>query len=193
MFKALKLRMQSRLDERGSLPAIMGAAILISATAILLGAFAVATNRNAEVSISKTSLNAAISNCENTLDSTIQTTFWQDVVAGRSNLLNSTSSGTSTNADKSLYDLATQQCNYPTIATTVKVLSAVNYTPSGATIPDSVKVTFQATYNGVNTTTSTQVRYLKYAEQPPNQKVSSNSYIASFDDDGNAVWVNLAQ
>lgn len=187
-------RIKNLFNEEGSLPAIMGAAILISATSILLGSFAIATSRNAEVSISKTSLNAALSNCETSLSSTVAKTFYQDTVSDRSNLLHILPAGateTSGNSDVSLQDLAVANCNYSTIRTTVRVLAAENFTPSDATVPDSVKVTFQAAYTGVNNTSIQQVRYLKYAKLVAGQATTANSYIASFDEFGNAVWVDL--
>lgn len=187
-------RIRNLFNEEGSLPAIMGAAILISATSILLASFAVATSRNAEVSISKTSLNAAVTNCEVTLSSTVAKTFYQDTESNRSNLLHILPEGTaetSGNSDLSLQALAVSTCNYPDIRTTVRVLAAANFTPTNSTAPDSVKVTFQATYTGVNNATVQQVRYLKYAVQRAEQTITKDSYIASFDEYGNAVWVNL--
>lgn len=186
-------RINNARNEEGSLPAIMGAAILISATAVLLGAFAIATTRNSEVSISKTSLNAAVSNCETTLSSSVQKTFYQDVDSGKSNLLNMGAGDTTATTNLSLKNQAEKYCNYDAIKTTVRVIAAQQYIPSDSTKPDSIKVTFKAEYKGANTTTVTQVRYLKYPVLASAQKVAADSFISSYDAEGNAVWVNLSE
>jgi hypothetical protein len=188
-------------DERASLPAVMGAAILISATALLLGAFAVASTRNAEVSTSKTSMNAAITNCERTLNTTVQTTFPQDTIgtSPKSNLLSTADQDSTVTTNLNLKTLAERSCNYPGIKTQVRIafdnasIAPTNYLANGSTIPNSVRVTFRATYQGFSTSTVDQVRYLKYPDLAAAQKVTSNSYISSYDSDGNAVWVNLTE
>jgi hypothetical protein len=186
-------RINNARNEEGSLPAIMGAAILISATAVLLGAFAIATTRNSEVSISKTSLNAAVSNCETTLSSSVQKTFYQDVNSGKSNLLDMGVGDTTATTNLSLKNQAEKYCNYDAIKTTVRVTAAQQYVPSDSTTPNSIKVTFKAEYKGANTTTVTQVRYLKYPVLASAQKVAADSFISSYDAEGNAVWVNLSE
>jgi len=186
-------RINNARNEEGSLPAIMGAAILISATAVLLGAFAIATTRNSEVSISKTSLNAAVSNCETTLSSSVQKTFYQDVNSGKSNLLDMGAGDATATTNLSLKNQAEKYCNYDAIKTTVRVTAVQQYVPSDSTTPDSIKVTFKAEYKGANTTTVTQVRYLKYPVLASAQKVAADSFISSYDAEGNAVWVNLSE
>lgn len=186
------LKFRDRLNEKGSLPAIMGAAILISATAVLLGAFAIATTRNAEISISKTSLNAAITSCETTLASTVQRSFFRDVEAGDSNLLNMQAGADPTDTDKSLRTIAEQTCNYPAVNTEVRLTSVENYKVNATDeTPQSVKATLTATYDGIGGGTETQIKYLDYPVLAPGQYVGDESYILSFNEQGHAVWVNL--
>jgi len=181
---------KKRLNDDGSLPAIMGAAILISATAVLLGAYAVAQTRNAEVSIMRTSLNAAVTSCENTLSTTVQKTFSRDVQSGASNLLNPNASDIGNTVNPSLKTLAETNCNYPNIKTKVTVLAAENYVSADSVYPQSIKVTFQSSYSGLYPSTTTQIRYINYPDSGP-QTVTKDSYISTFDADGNAVWVGL--
>jgi hypothetical protein len=182
------MKFRKRLNDDGSLPAIMGAAILISATAVLLGAYAVAQTRNAEVSIMKTSLNAAVTSCENTLSTTVQKTFSRDVQSTASNLLKKDGPGTAENP--SLKDLAEANCNYTNIKTNVRVVDAVNYASADSLYPQSIKVTFQSSYSGLYPSTLNQIRYINYPDAGP-QNVAKDSYISTFDAEGNAVWVGL--
>jgi len=189
----LKKLLKNRDDERASLPAVMGASILIAATASLLAAFAISASRNSEVSISKTNLNSAITSCESTLKSLTTKTYYQDAQSGKSNLLVLTPNPSPNPNNMSLVDFAIQKCNYDSIKTQVRVLAAQNYTPNGANAPDRVQVTLQATYTGTTTETLQEVSFLPYPTLDPAQKVTASSYISGFDANGNAIWVNLSQ
>lgn len=165
MFKYIR----NRLNEKGSLPAIMAGAILVSSIAILLAGFSVTSTRNAEIGVAKASLTSAISSCESVLSAAVAGTLYSAAIPP-------------------LSTTATNSCNYPAINTTVRVIGTpTKYTAQGAPLPESVKVTLEATTNGVATKLS-QTKYLKYAEYKE-KTLTTGSYISSFDDSGNAIWV----
>lgn len=195
MFDKLKAFFSGRLNESGALPAIMAGAILISATGVLLAGFSVSLTKNAEVNSVKTNVNYYLNACEAVLEKETYKTFpsqFEDkaAVAGVS--------AAEVGAKTKIKDALTRgDCNSAVTSdgTSVVKIRAVGeptlYIPTGETLATSVKVVLavdisKGSYK--STGYSEVVKYLDYAERK-DSILSQQSYIASFDENGSAVWV----
>lgn len=185
MITKLRAFFRGRLNESGALPAIMAGAILISATAVLLAGFSVSMTRNAEINSVKTNVNYYLNACESTLELETYKTF--------PSVFESTTKPAIKKAvttDKKCNGVVASGTTTP-IVSVYLVGEPELYTPVGAAHATSVKVVL-----GVNISKGAfqssgyteVVKYLDYADRE-DKVLTANSYIASFDSNGNAVWV----
>lgn len=166
-------KIRERLNEKGSLPAIMGAMILIAATGLLLASYAIAGVKSSEIRVASNKLASAVSSCETLLQQVVQKTPSTNPVP-TSDLVAQTSK-----CDWSKYGGATV-----TLVTTAPN-APKSYTPAGAPRPTLVVLFLTATTPEGQTLT--QKKYLPYA---PDTGVtpSSTSYVTGFDSNGKALW-----
>ena len=181
MIEKIKAFFQGRLNEAGALPAIMAGAILISATAVLLGGFSIALTRNAEINSVKTNVNYYLNRCESIMETEVLKTVPAKFASETQAKLNAKIS----------------ECNVPNtinggpIVTIYHAQPPTLYTPSSGTTPTSVKVVLGVSISkGAFKVTgySTSVKYLDYAKNAI-VTLTPDSYIESFDSNGAAVWV----
>lgn len=162
-------KIRERVNERGSLPAIMGAMILIAATGLLLASYAIAGVKSSEVRVASSKLSSAISSCEIILKQVVQKTPSTDPVPS--------------------FDTAISYCDWSRYGGATVTLDSATppraYTPPGAPRPMIVVVVFKAvTPEGQSLT---QKKYLPYA---PDSGItpSSTSFVTGFDSNGKALW-----
>lgn len=181
MIKRLKALFSGKLNESGALPAIMAGAILISATAVLLAGFSVTVTRNAEINSVKTNVNYYLNACEAILEKeTYKTLPSQFDAVGKQAIKDHVVDCNNPNTVNGAPLVAISLVGEPEL-----------YTPTGQTTATSVKVVLKVdiTKGSFKSTGYTQaVKYLDYANRVDNT-LTPNSYIDSFDDSGNAVWV----
>lgn len=181
MIDKLKAFFRGKFNESGALPAIMAGAILISATAVLLSGFSVMLTKNAEINSVKTNLNHYLSACEAILETETYKSFPSTFATEtKQKIINKVSECTQPNA-----------ANGAPIVSIYLVGDPVLYTPNGQTYATSVKVTLGVNISkGAYQATDVEqvVKYLDYAERQ-DTVLNQFSYIDSFDNNGNAVWV----
>lgn len=195
MFNKLKAFFAGRLNESGALPAIMAGAILISATGVLLAGFSVTLTRNAEINSVKTNVNYYLNSCEAVLEKETYKTFpsqFENQYAADGITV------TEIGAKQKIKDVvASGGCDSAVTSDGSSVVKIklvgepVLHVPTGEIYATSVKVILAVDISkgAYKTTNYTQaVKYLDYAQRE-DSILTKNSYIASFDSSGNAVWV----
>ena len=156
-------KIHGEAGERGSLPAVLGAIILISATSVLLAAYAIASTRNMEMVTGQQSINSALSDCEHLLTVTVQQNPISDT-------------------PPDLAGVASSQCQFPNVKTNVTASQVENYTPSGGSNPTHVKVTLTATTTTTPSVSNSVVKYLEYSEGAAGTAtVTPQTYVTGFD------------
>lgn len=184
MIDKVKAFFAGRLNESGALPAIMAGCILIAATAVLLAGFSVTTTRNAELNAVKTNTNFYLNACESHLEAALVTTIPEEFNTNN----RGTPNATGLNAIKG----AIAKCSSDTVVIAFDTAAPPTlYTPAGQSKATSVKATLTVTVKKGTYSTgeyTKAVKYLDYAKQT-GAALTSDSYIESFDADGNAVWV----
>lgn len=156
-------KLRGDAGERGSLPAVLGAIILISATSVLLAAYAIASTRNVEMVTGQQSLNSALSDCEHLLTVTVQ----QNPIS---------------ETPPDLGSVAASQCQFPNVKTNVTASGVENYTAAGSSQPTHVKVVLTATTTTTPAVSNSVVKYLEYSEGAAGTAtITDRTYVTGFD------------
>ncbi len=168
-------KLRERMNEKGSLPAVMGAMILISAASLLLASYAVAGVKSSELRAASNRLSAGISSCETILIETVQK-----------------QAPTASAPGAAMNNQANTYCNWATNYGGAKVTivggesGPKQYTTPGSPRPTHVEVSLLA--ESPTGESLTQKKYIPYAPENAVVPPPSNSYVTGFDADGKAIW-----
>lgn len=152
--------------ERGSLPVVLGAALLLASAGLLLAAVSVGGVKLNDAAVGKANINVAADRCESGLAALV-------VASDR---------------DGAIPDFGAVDCVFDDLSTTVTVTSADKvFDADGA--PVALNLDMQVAYEGRVSTSAVRSVQLPYVAVVSGENLTTDSYISGFDEEGKAIWV----
>lgn len=165
----------NKWKEKGSLPLVLIAVMLIASTGVLLTMLSISQAKATEQTITNTNLTSAFTSCKSFLTTEVGKSY-SEIPA---NLTPTVVGGQTIHPSP-------DECQYNDLNTAVKILDAALY--PNATAPTQIKFTLEATYAGFENTAKTETHYVALPEVLPVGLIEEDWQIVGFDDAGHAIW-----